>query len=110
MVRQQLFHIVLRIGQAGLYQVLGQRPQTDDLPGVKASQQHQPVKAVVFRIAMPAFQKRLFKKAFLLHRPQGAIAMHLHIEHLHPLGLTITGNDLSGFLSHHTQTEIFQRG
>ena len=108
MVRQQLLHVALGIRQAGLHQILGQGTQADDLPGVQSGQQHQSIQPIVLRMTVPAFQERLFKKALLLHRPQGAIAMHLNIKNLNPLGLTLAGHDLGGLLPHHSQAKIFQ--
>ena len=53
----------LRRRKADLLQVLGIGAQNDDVVGLQAGQQHQPVEVVVFDLATKHFRKRVLEQA-----------------------------------------------
>ena len=110
MTGQCIGNKVLAVGDAQLFQVAGVEPQHSHRAPVEPGPDHQPVKAVIFRLTLPYHPQRILKAA--LHCGD----IHVHIqgesepEILQPdLPARLRFNQV-GVLHHHPETEILQHG
>src|SRR3546814_7226636 len=100
---------VLAVWQPGLDQVRGERAQSDHLPRVESSRQHQPIQSDVLGFVVPGLQEGGFEIRALPLGVQNTVADQLHAELLDPRRIAILGTNLVRVLRDNAQAEVLQR-
>ena len=81
---QRIDHVVLAIAKADLAKKAKVAAQQRGFPPVQAGAQNEPVKAIVFRLASPCHEQRLFKFMFPGFEVARQVAAGQQIENMNP--------------------------